>query len=798
MAGDEHPTGSAGRHDRRAAERQRRAGARPIDQIIADTISPGAPYRSLEVGVTPATPNGNPDSLHTVSHKGPNARNNPEFDPKALFTRLFMGGSTTTPPPPDQATKLANCRKSVLDAVLHGRREPAARLGSADKARVEQHLEAIRSIEKRLLTSTTAPPVQPAMCTSPTAPTVGKDTRSEAPPAVNTAMAELSALALACEKTRVLSFMFSLPAAHVYYRHLAANMNDDFHDIICHGDAGDQSNQPRVDTGVLYAMKCLNEFLTKLKNTPRGAAHLARLDAGVRHLRHRLGQGSHQDRMAGAVRGQGKRQAGRRPARQLPRRQPEQGAADGRPAHGLAQDRLRPRRRPRHGAADGLRRLSAGAGAMCALFCAQTARSATVLGMNRTALVAAAAAVVSIGAACTQTIDAGSNRPHGRLPVDERNPVVLTNDGIDDNWQGEYAVLLANSGTLKLDAIIVSTSPGWADIEANISGWRALVDAARMSGLRHIPDPIASTGPPLTRPADGAIDRTPPNRSEGAHRILEASHRLGLPYRPLVVLTGGRLTDVADAYLIDPTVTDRVVVVSALGTTTASGGAMGIPNGEMDPWAEMIVAARFRYVQVSAYYDQLTDVPASRVDDLPPMPSAPGSRPNKRRSGACRWRPIRWRSRRFACRTSRSPSIGYRPPASSGRERRRDLICSPTRRGAAGSSRRAWEPSRRIDSGSCSAIRRPPRESHAAGSAGRLGRGGGICRDHAIRTFGEWQGHRRAAGLRSRARLSTRRGFRSDRRRTARIQPVSRGRLAANRRSYRARPGDLSKDDSSG
>jgi hypothetical protein len=44
---------------------------------------------------------------------------------------------------------------------------------------------------------------------------------------------------------------------------------------------------------------------------------------------------------------------------------------------------------------------------------------------------------------------------------------------------------------------------------------------------------------------------------------------------------------------------------------------MGIPNGEMDPWAASIVAARFRYVQVSAFYDQLSDVPASRVPYLP-------------------------------------------------------------------------------------------------------------------------------------------------------------------------------------
>jgi hypothetical protein len=275
VTANEHPSGSAGATTG-APLSGNAVRAASIDQIVADAISAGAPYRSLEVGVTPATPNGNPDSLHTVSHRGPNARLNPEFDPKAVFARLFMGGGTTMPPTVDQATKLANVRKSVLDAVLLDGASLQQRLGTADKARVEQHLEAIRAIEKRLPTmpTTTTPPT---MCTSPTAPTVGKDTKSEAPPAVNTAMADLSALALACGRTRVLSFMFSLPAAHVYYRHLASDMNDDFHDIICHGDAGDMSNQPRVDKGVIYAMNCLNEFLTRLKNTPYGSTNL--LDA---------------------------------------------------------------------------------------------------------------------------------------------------------------------------------------------------------------------------------------------------------------------------------------------------------------------------------------------------------------------------------------------------------------------------------------------------------------------------------------------------------------------------------------
>jgi hypothetical protein len=220
-------------------------------------------------------------------------------------------------------------------------------------------------------------------------------------------------------------------------------------------------------------------------------------------------------------------------------------------------------------------------------------------------------------AGCSETYDAGSNSPHGLLPVDERNPIVLVNDSESENWQGEYAILLANGGGPRLVAIIVGTNPNSPRVEDNIAEWRELVQAARDSNLRNIPDPKGSNGDQLTRPPSGEIDETQPNHSEGANCIIEAANEFSLPYRPLVVVTGGRLTDVADAYLLDPTITKRVVVVSALGSLTSTGGAMGVPNGEMDPWADTIVTARFRYVQVSTYYDQLTDVPAAQVSNLP-------------------------------------------------------------------------------------------------------------------------------------------------------------------------------------
>src|SRR5450432_878809 len=126
---------------------------------------------------------------------------------------------------------------------------------------------------------------------------------------------------------------------------------------------------------------------------------------------------------------------------------------------------------------------------------------------------AARLAFAVLALACSESRNLGSSVPHGLLPVDERNPILLANDGASDNWQGEYAILLANGGGPKLAGIIVNTSGPWPDLDINMAGWRGLVAAARASGLRNIPDPIASTGPPLTRPASGQIQDTTANRS---------------------------------------------------------------------------------------------------------------------------------------------------------------------------------------------------------------------------------------------------------------------------------------------
>lgn len=217
---------------------------------------------------------------------------------------------------------------------------------------------------------------------------------------------------------------------------------------------------------------------------------------------------------------------------------------------------------------------------------------------------------------CGATLDAGSDTedPGNELPVDAESTVILNNDGPTDNWQGEFAFLLAATG-VDLAGLVINDSGAWPDLDSNLDGWEMMRAAASASGIQGLPEPTRSSGPPLVKPASGEIADTVPNRSAGAELIVRAA--LDAPNPPIAVITGGRLTDVADAYLIEPAIADRLVVVASLGELSSPGAVMQQPNGEMDAWADTIVVQRLSYVQVSTFYDQLADVPSSRLSELP-------------------------------------------------------------------------------------------------------------------------------------------------------------------------------------
>src|SRR5690348_7595247 len=86
-------------------------------------------------------------------------------------------------------------------------------------------------------------------------------------------------------------------------------------------------------------------------------------------------------------------------------------------------------------------------------------------------------------AGCSAELDAGSDVPHGLLPIDERSAIVLVNDGARDNWQGEYAALLAASGQVRLVGLVVNAGEEHPSLDVNLSGYQDMIAAARDSGL---------------------------------------------------------------------------------------------------------------------------------------------------------------------------------------------------------------------------------------------------------------------------------------------------------------------------
>ena len=223
------------------------------------------------------------------------------------------------------------------------------------------------------------------------------------------------------------------------------------------------------------------------------------------------------------------------------------------------------------------------------------------------------AMAVGLAAGCEQTLDVGHNTK-SKLPADAHNPAILMNDTFSDNWSPELAALFANNGGPPLLGIIVNASLYWPDLDANVAGWNDFVTRARASGLQGLPDVTRSETTAFVVPPDRQIESTEFHPSSvGAQFIVDKSRELSLPWLPVVIVACSQLTDIAEAYLIDPTVVDRVVVVAQLGSYSEKKGLMTGPNGDLDPWADWIVAQKFRYVQVSAFYDQSGDVTASDV-----------------------------------------------------------------------------------------------------------------------------------------------------------------------------------------
>ena len=224
-----------------------------IDQILAQEIGGETRFRSLELGTRA-------DS--GISFNGPNSRNPPETSPRAFFERIFGAGFVAPGEDPIIDPRVG-LRRSVLDAVMDQTDELMTRVGTADQQRLDQHLSGIRDLELRLARMEEDPP-NLASCERPEEPP--PDEAIPAPLERGRLMGELAAMALACDQTRVMTFVHSDPVDNYVYPGIV-----DGHHRLTHDEPEPQDGVHEVSVQIMAE---LAGFLEALESISEGTSTL--------------------------------------------------------------------------------------------------------------------------------------------------------------------------------------------------------------------------------------------------------------------------------------------------------------------------------------------------------------------------------------------------------------------------------------------------------------------------------------------------------------------------------------------
>lgn len=185
------------------------ASSASIDQAIVRELDFPTPYASLEFGARTEA-NG---VWSRMIYAGSDAPIAPENSPRAMFDRLFADLDVDS----SELERIKAERRSVLDMVNADLQALSNRSSSADKLKIEAHLDAVREVEKRNDLGVSA-------CEAPTSVTDIDPEANDNFPAVSRQMLDQLVLSLACDLTRVASLQWSRAAGQVDFNWLPGNL----------------------------------------------------------------------------------------------------------------------------------------------------------------------------------------------------------------------------------------------------------------------------------------------------------------------------------------------------------------------------------------------------------------------------------------------------------------------------------------------------------------------------------------------------------------------------------------------
>jgi hypothetical protein len=237
-----------------------------IDQALAAQIGEATRLPSLELGCDKGQQAGACDSGYACAYqfnlawKTPTLPLPPEVDPRQVFERLFATGSQG-----DEASRQERqaLRKSVLDYVQEETRRLRDRLGQTDGRKLEEYLESVRDVERRIEKSAqvgaSLPPGADRLDLVPG--DYGEHLRI---------MFDLAALAFQSDATRVITMMIAHDGSNRSYPFL--EVPDGHHDLSHHG--GNLEKQAKIAKINRFHVEQFAHLLKRLSETPESEGSL--------------------------------------------------------------------------------------------------------------------------------------------------------------------------------------------------------------------------------------------------------------------------------------------------------------------------------------------------------------------------------------------------------------------------------------------------------------------------------------------------------------------------------------------
>ncbi len=198
-----------------------------VDQIAAQALTGQTLLPSLQLGIDEGGTTGDCDSGYSCAYARNISWSSPTTpmpcinDPGVAFNRMFAGADPTLTA--EELARRTMLRNSVLDHVHAQTTSLQGRMGTADKAKLDEYLTGVRELELKIAAS------QTQVCIPGDEPPEDYDFELQ-----TTLMCDLMALAFECDVTRVISFMLGNAGSNRAFPNLGVSRGH--HEISHHMD----------------------------------------------------------------------------------------------------------------------------------------------------------------------------------------------------------------------------------------------------------------------------------------------------------------------------------------------------------------------------------------------------------------------------------------------------------------------------------------------------------------------------------------------------------------------------------